>query len=87
MTTAYDSPIPGLYFDGCRGADEIDRLIIDLAEQYGWEGDDGEYGDEFLSEVSDEAIGFLNTLETRQGHFWAYSDTGAGFGLWSEEEP
>jgi len=88
-TDTYDFPEPGLYFDGCRGAEEIDRLIIELAEQYGWDGDNSDEAppdeaDEFLSEVADEAIDFLNNLETREGHYWAYGENAEGFGLWTE---
>jgi hypothetical protein len=84
METAYDFPEPGLYFDGCRGAHDIDISIIEMAHDYGWDNADLAC-EEFLSEQADEAIDYLNSLETRDGHYWGFGENAEGFGLWTTE--
>src|SRR5262249_1969540 len=92
--TTYDFPEPGLYFDaGCRSAGELDQEIISLAmNSYGWAGpDDVDVGSmsaeyEFISDVADDGISYLNGLESREGLSWGYDDNGAGFGLWADDE-
>jgi len=84
----YDNPEPGLYFDaGCRTADECDEEVIALAESYGWTGAPANVDEdcEFLNEISDDAIDYLNSLETRDGYSWGYGDNAEGFGLWCDE--
>jgi len=94
MATTYDFPEPGLYFDaGYRTAIELDMEIIEMAHEYGWVDPHGMTNtkdvseeDEFLNEIADEAIEFLNSLETREGYSWGYGDNGEGFGLWNANE-
>jgi len=89
MTTMYDNPEAGCYQDGaCHSQDEMDRFVISLAEAYGWDGDNSEEApddeaDEFLNEIADEAISYLNSLEAREGHYWAFEN--GDFGLWTED--
>lgn len=91
MTTTYDFPEPGLYFDaGIRTATELDQEITALAHRYGWQPEedlgalDTDY--EWWSELADEATEFLNSLESREGYSWGYGENAEGFGLWAEEE-
>jgi hypothetical protein len=87
MTTEYEFPEPGCYQDGaCHSATEMDVFVIELARAYGWDNTDpADAEDEFLNELANEAIEFLNSLETRDGYFWAFEN--GDFGLWTEEEP
>jgi hypothetical protein len=88
QSTDYDYPEEGLYFDGgLRSAGETDVEVIRLAEQYGFtfEGEaDPDY--EFINEIADEAIDFLNSLETREGYSWGFGENAEGFGLWRDSE-
>jgi hypothetical protein len=88
MTTPYDFPEPGLYLDaGCRNVDELNTEIIDMAKGYGFAPQDNpEVFVEFTDEISDEAIDFLNSLETREGFSWGFGDNAEGFGLWQHDE-
>jgi hypothetical protein len=85
----YDFPESGLYFDaGVRTATEMDEEIIQLAEAYGWVDGPANVDEdcEWLNEVSDEAIDYLNSLETRDGYYWEYGDNAEGFGLWISDD-
>ena len=87
--TKYDFPETGCYQDGaCHSQDEMDRFVIELAQAYGWPGDDDWVDDDeadlFINEITDEAIDFLNSLETREGHYWAFEN--GDFGLWTSDE-
>jgi hypothetical protein len=88
MTTAYDFPEAGLYFDaGCRTATELDMAVIEMARAYGWDNvEELSDEDEFLNEVADDAIDYLNSLETREGVAWGYGENSEGFGLWQSTE-
>lgn len=67
----------GCHIDESAGsADDCNRRTIEFAQQYGfnpepeWESEDYEY----LSEVGDDAVAFLNDLETRPYMYWTFED-------------
>ncbi len=80
--SVYDFPSVGCYVDAsCGPADECNERTIKLAESYGFEagewqeeiGEDDE-GGQFLSELADKAIDYLNDLETRSFMSWQFED-------------
>jgi len=83
---SYDNPAPGCYQDcACHSQSEMDIFVIELARAYGWDNTDpADPEDEFLNELAYEATDYLNTLETRKGHHWAFDN--GDFGLWTESE-
>ena len=85
--TKYDNPSTGCYFDEANGQTYNDIRVLELAIAYGWdvaEDDEttliiqnGEYKltehqKEILSDVVDDAIEYLNEVETRDYHYWAW---------------
>lgn len=77
-TTNYDFPKVGCYIDESAGsADDCNRRTIELAQAYGFTSEDltdGWEESEFLSEIGDNAIDYLNTLETRSFMYWMFED-------------
>lgn len=86
----------GCYFDGTMGQTYNNLMVLELALEYGWNSDDAldlvETGEddltdeqvEFLSEVVDEAIDYLNDQETRSFLVWQWSE--GDFGLYPDIE-
>lgn len=87
--TAYDFPVVGCYIDESAGsADDCNKRTIDFAEGYGFEhepipddsGDDNDCDCEdsdrsqLLSEIADDAVDYLNSLETRSFMSWGFDD-------------
>lgn len=74
----YDYPEPGCYVDcSAFSAQYLNERICNLAEAYGFDiplsrGDCDEF--EFWNELADEAVDFLNELETREGYSWEIAD-------------
>lgn len=63
----------GCYIDAsCQSADDCNKRTIEFAEQFGFEP--GEYDQDDLSEVGDEAVQFLNEQETRPFMYWGFED-------------
>jgi len=60
----------------------MDRFVIELARSYGWQNTE-EPEEEWLSELADDAIEYLNGLEARPNHYWAFEN--GDFGLWEGE--
>lgn len=81
----YDFPEPGCYADGCRGVDGAggqNEIVFSLAESYGWimpAVAPEEEADDFV----DDAIEYLQSLETREGYWWGFDN--GDFGLWTED--
>lgn len=78
-TAAYDFPSVGCYVDESAGsADECNLRTIRFAQAYGFAGyglGNEQYEDsEWLSETADEAVSFLNDLETRSFMSWSFED-------------
>jgi len=72
---SYDFPAPGCYIDESAGSvTDGCRRTIDFAAAYGFSGIGENYEDEFLGEISDEAVDFLNGLETRDKYYWLVDD-------------
>ena len=82
-TVKYDFPKVGCYIDeSAGGADACNERTIKFAEDYGF--DAGEWQDELdetsedygqeLSEIADNAVEFLNGLETRSFMYWQFED-------------
>jgi hypothetical protein len=86
--TNYDNPECGLYVDaGFQNAAETDMRVIGIAESYGWTvPEDATEDNEWINEIADEAIEYLNSLEQREGYWWGYGDNAEGFGLWCDTE-
>ena len=83
--TKYDFPKVGCYIDESAGsANDCNRRTIEFAKAYGFEhGDDMPDADaddtaddysQWLSETGDEAVSFLNELETRSFMSWQFED-------------
>ncbi len=82
-TIKYDFPTVGCYVDESAGsADDCNRRTIEFAQDYGFTVDNEEYEElveeenksEWLSETADEALDFLNDLETRSFMSWQFED-------------
>lgn len=79
---AYDFPAIGCYVDENHGsADDCNRRTIKFAMAYGFTVDATELIDcepddlsQTLSEISDDAVEFLNDLETRSFLYWTHED-------------
>lgn len=79
-TTNYDFPQVGCYIDQSAGdANRLNRRTISFAEAYGFKADfdlkeDDEDYSQILSELADDAVSFLNDLETRSFMCWQFED-------------
>jgi hypothetical protein len=79
----------GCIFDhGCRNVEELDRDTIEYAVGFGFEP---EWADDFKpdqfeywSEVADEAIDYLNSLDLPP--YTYYGNEAGAFGLWPNVE-
>lgn len=73
----YDNPPVGCYVDESSGsADDCNRRAIEFAQDYGFKPRRGvwQMGSEGLSWVADEALGYLNDLESRSFMCWIFDD-------------
>lgn len=82
-TIQYDNPKVGCYIDESAGsADECNERTIQFAESYGFTYENighlsdpnSDWYSETLSEIADDAVDYLNTLETRDGYYWEFYD-------------
>lgn len=77
---------PGIYVDGARGSRDVALIVIRFAKKMGFEPNvesDKDF-EEFLYEIEDEAIEFLNQNCGREGYYWGHND--GDFGLYPIEE-
>jgi hypothetical protein len=86
----------GCYFDSTFGQTYNDLRVLELALEFGWQNDEAldlveteeddltEDQREFLSEIVDEAIEYLNDQETRPFLFWQWEN--GDFGLYPDIE-
>jgi hypothetical protein len=79
-TIQYDNPKVGCYIDESAGsADDCNLRTIQFAASYGFaagslpDGDSEDYS-EALSDMADNAVMFLNDLETRSFMYWTFDD-------------
>ena len=76
----YDYPTTGCYVDeSCGSADDCNSRTIEFAQEYGFApqdmpDEDSEDYSEIISEIADEAVDFLNSLEDRDGMYWTFDD-------------
>jgi hypothetical protein len=64
---------PGCYVDESAGSsDDCNRRTVEFAEAYGFPVDDHDEGD--LTEVGDDAVEYLNSLENRTAIYWQFDD-------------
>lgn len=78
-TIQYDNPKPGCYVDESSGsADDCNRRTVGFAMLYGFLHElrlhNEEDSSQVLSETADEAIDYLNELETRSYVVWLHKD-------------
>jgi hypothetical protein len=90
----YNNPSIGCYFDGALGQTYNDIRVLKLALEYGWqdtealamvEADDlTEDQQDTLSDTVQDAVDYLNELETRPYMSWQWHD--GDFGLYPDIE-
>jgi|SRR6516162_3626559 hypothetical protein len=65
----------GCYIDESAGsADDCNIRTVEFAMAYGFKPGHGWRNPEWLSEVGDQAVDFLNGKETRRGMYWTFEN-------------
>lgn len=75
INSKYDFPDIGCYVDESAGsADDCNIRTVEFAQEYGFKPGRNWRTSEYLSEIGDDAVSYLNDLETRSYMYWEFED-------------